>query len=193
MEERDPDSVRINALLREWSAGNAKARDELMAIVYPKLKTLAARYMSGEQAGHTLSATALVNEAYLKLAGIDANWENRVHFFAVAARVMRHLLVDHAKAKFTGKRGGGAPKLSLDEALVVSPAPEGDLIALDLALNKLAALDERRAHLVELVYFGGLQIAEAGAVVGVSEQTVYRELRLAKAWLYSVMAGELTA
>jgi RNA polymerase sigma factor (TIGR02999 family) len=191
MSDRDPDSLRISLLLRAWSEGDAGARDELIPIVYPKLKSLAARYMSGERSGHTLSATALVNEAYLKLAGSDLTWDSRVHFFAVAARVMRHLLVDHAKAKHSGKRGGGAAKLSLDEAAVISAAPETDLIALDVALSKLASVDERRANLVELVYFGGLQIGEAGAVIGVSEQTVYRELRLAKAWLYSVMAGEL--
>ena len=143
--------------------------------------------MSGEKSGHTLSATGLVHEAYLKILGSEVPWEDRVHFFAVSARVMRHILVDHAKANRREKRGGLAAKVSLEEAVVISPEPEERLLDLDEALRNLAELDRRKADLVELVYFGGMSQEEAAAALNISEATVQRDLRMAKAWLYRAL------
>jgi RNA polymerase sigma factor (TIGR02999 family) len=143
--------------------------------------------MSSEHSGHTLSATGLVHEAYLKMLGSDVNWEDRVHFFAVSARVMRHILVDHAKANRRAKRGGSAVKLSLEDAVPISPATEEPLVDLDEALNQLAEVDPRKAQLVELIYFGGMTQAEAGAALNISEATVQRDLKMAKAWLYRAL------
>ena len=158
-----------------------------MAIVYPQLRSLASRYMSGEKSGHTLSATGLVHEAYLKILGAEVPWEDRVHFFAVSARVMRHILVDHAKANRREKRGGFAAKVSLEDAIVISPEPEARLLDLDEALRSLAELDQRKAELIELLYFGGMSQSEAAAVLNISEATVQRDLRMAKAWLYRAL------
>lgn len=181
----------VTVLLRAWREGDGDAREQLLPLVYPHLRSLAGRYMAAEAKGHTLSATALVHEAYLKLVGSDVPWADRLHFFAVAARVMRHILVDHAKARYSQKRGGGAAKISLDEVAIVTDAPEEQLIDLDKALDKLAAIDKRKADLVEMVYFAGLSQAEAGEVIGISEPTVSRELRLAKAWLHANIAGRI--
>lgn len=180
----------VTALLREWRSGREEARDELVALVYPQLRSLAARYMGRESQGHTLSATALVHEAYMKMMGSDADWEDRAHFFAVSARVMRHILIDHAKTKRRAKRGGGAVKMSLDEAAVVSDAPEEQLLDLHEALEKLAGIDPRKAELVELTYFGGLSLLEAGAVLKISPATVQRDMRVAKAWLYNALRSD---
>lgn len=158
-----------------------------MECVYPQLRALAARYMSSESAGHTLSATALVHEAYLKILGADVSWNDRVHFFAVSARVMRRILVDHAKANRREKRGGAAPKVSLEDAIVVSPEPEQRLLDLDEALKTLSTMDQRKADLIELLYFGGMTQSEAAAVLNISEATVQRDVRLAKAWLYRAL------
>lgn len=180
-------------LLRQWRQGQGEAREKLIAVVYPQLRSLAARYMSSENEGHTLSATALVHEAYLRILGSHVSWEDRVHFFAVAARVMRHVLVDHAKSRRRAKRGGSAAKLSLDDVVVVSAAPEDHLLDLHEALERLAAMDPRKSDLVEMVYFGGLSQAEAGAALSISEATVQRELRLAKAWLHNALAHQPSA
>lgn len=187
-----PQAEKVTVLLRAWREGDEGAMEQLIPIVYPQLRALAARYMGGESKGHTLSATALVHEAYLKLVDAEVPWADRLHFFAVAARVMRHILVDHAKSRHSLKRGGGAIKLSLDEVAQVSDAPEEQLLDLDAALVKLAAFDSRKAELVEMVYFGGLNQTEAAEAAGISEATVSRELRVAKAWLYSNMAGAAT-
>ena len=189
----DPDvssSHQVTTLLHAWRNGDQDARAELVTIVYPQLRSLAAHYMSNENSGHTLNATGLVHEAYLKIMGSKVPWEDRVHFFAVAARMMRHILVDHAKSKRRAKRGGAAAKISLDDVVVVSAAPEEYLLDLDEALKNLAKIDGRKADLVELVYFGGLNQVEAGAALNISEATVQRELRLAKAWLHRALNQE---
>jgi len=171
-------------LLRAWGGGDETAFDELVPLVHEELRRLARRYMRHERPGHTLQATALVNEAYLRL--IDVNrvpWQNRAHFFAMAARVMRRILVDAARARRYQKRGGGAPKVSLDEALLVSSEPGQDLVALDDALNALAAMDPRRGQVVEMRFFGGLTVAETAEALHVSVDTVMRDWGLATAWL----------
>ena len=187
MEPGNNHSQNVTALLHAWREGRMNARDELMAMVYPQLRSLASRYMSGERAGHTLSATGLVHEAYLKMLGVEVSWEDRVHFFAVSARVMRHILVDHAKANRREKRGGAASKVSLEDAIVISPQPEARLLDLDEALRNLAELDQRKADLLELLYFGGMSQGEAAAALNISEATVQRDLRMAKAWLYRAL------
>ena len=158
-----------------------------MTMVYPQLRSLASRYMSGENPGHTLSATGLVHEAYLKILGSKVSWEDRIHFFAVSARVMRNILVDHAKSNRREKRGGFASEIPIDEAIIIGPEPEQRLLDLDEALRNLAEIDSRKAELVELLYFGGLSQTEAAEVLKVSEGTVQRDLRLAKAWLYQAL------
>lgn len=147
--------------------------------------------MAGEREGHTLQATALVNEAYLRLVGeTNIAWTDRAHFLAVAARVMRHILVDHARARNARKRGGGAVNVTLDEALMVTGEPAQDFLALDEALHALARFDERKSRVVELRFFGGLSVDETAAVLTVSADTVMRDWRLAKAWLQREMRGE---
>ena len=177
----------VTTLLHAWREGRSDARDELITIVYPQLRSLAARHLSGENAGHTLNATSLVHEAYLKILGSEGKWEDRVHFFAVSARVMRHILVDHAKANRSQKRGGLAAKVSLENAIAISPEPEERLLDLDEALHNLSEIDQRKADLVELIYFGGMNQTEAAEVLNVSETTVQRDLRMAKAWLYRAL------
>ena len=175
----------VTELLHGWRGGDRQALDELMPFVYEELRRIAHRHMRRERPGQSMQTTALVNEAYLRLVGsAPVEWQDRAHFFAVAATVMRHLLVDRARARQYEKRGGGARQVSLDEAAVVSPAQDLDLLALDEVLAKLAAIDERKSRLVELRYFGGLSAEEAAEVLGVSEITVKRERLKAKAWLY---------
>jgi RNA polymerase sigma factor (TIGR02999 family) len=172
------------ALLLAWGRGNAGALDELMPLIHAELRRLAARHLRHEREGHTLQATALVNEAYLRLIEIKrVRWQNRAHFFAVASRVMRRILVDAARARGYQKRGGGAEHVSLDEALVVSNEPSHDLVALDDALNALAAFDARKSQVVEMRFFAGLTVDETAAVLHVSPDTVMRDWRLAKVWL----------
>jgi RNA polymerase sigma factor (TIGR02999 family) len=175
----------VTQLLVDWRNGDKAALNKLMPLVYDELRRIASRYMKRERAGHTLQTTALVNEAYLHLVGQqNVEWQNRAHFFAVAAQVMRHLLVDHARSRNYAKRGGGAQQVTLDETAVISEDRYADLLALDEALSKLAAMDSRKSQLVELRYFGGLSAAETAEVLGVSEITVKREWLKAKAWLY---------
>jgi RNA polymerase sigma factor (TIGR02999 family) len=180
----------VTQLLHRWRDGEQRAYDELVTLVYPQLRALAGRCISGEQPGHTLSATALVHEAYLRIVGAEVEWADRVHFFSIAARVMRRILVDHAKSKATGKRGAGAAKVPVDEAVPVTAAPEAQILDVHEALDNLAQVDRRKADLVELIYFGGLSYPEAAAALGISEATVHRELRLAKAWLHSTLESE---
>jgi len=176
--------VEISQLLQAWSDGDQEALGSLTSLVYQDLHRLAHHYMVREDTGHSLQTTALIDELYLRLVGLRrVNWQNRAHFFAVCAQLMRRVLVDFARSQRSLKRGGGAPHLSLDEAPVLSREPTPDLLALDEALNRLAAMDERKSKVVGLRFFGGLNIEEAAEVLKVSTETVMRDWRLAKAWL----------
>jgi RNA polymerase sigma factor (TIGR02999 family) len=181
----------VTQLLADWRSGDQAAFDRLMPLVYDELRRLARRYMAREGQGHTLQTTALVNEAYLRMVDQqDVTWQNRAHFFAVAAQVMRHLLVDHARTRHYAKRGGGAQHVALDETAVIAPERDAQLMALDEALGRLAARDPRKSRIVELRYFGGLSTEETAEVLGVSEITIKREWQKAKAWLYRELSGE---
>lgn len=174
----------VTGLLLAWRGGDEQALGQLLPAVERELHRLARHYMRGERAGHSLQATALVNEAYLKL--IDArrvNWQNRSHFVAMAARAMRRILVDAARARQYQKRGGGAVKVTFDEGLEVVAERGRDLVALDAALEALAAVDPRKVQVIELRYFGGLSVDETAEALGLSADTVMRDWRLAKAWL----------
>lgn len=184
-----PEPAAVTALLKQWSSGDKEALDRLMPLVYDQLRKLASRCLAGERPGHTLRATALVNEAYLRLVDSETGFNDRAHFFAVAARLLRQILVDHARAQHRQKRGGGAQRLTLDEAILVSSDQPG-LLDLDDALRRLAANDKRKSDVVELIYFGGLTYDETAAALGISNATVDRELRMAKAWLQTELAGE---
>jgi RNA polymerase sigma factor (TIGR02999 family) len=184
------DPGEVTRLLVRWRDGDEAALEQLMPLVYDELRRLAERYMRSERPDHTLQATALVHEAYVRLAGVDVAWEDRIHFLSLAARMMRRVLVDHAKSGRRKKRGGGAAKVTLDDIELASPAPTSDLLALDDALTRLAAIDERKARAVELHFFGGLTYDETAAALGVSAATVDRDLRMAKAWLYHEVKGE---
>jgi len=186
-----PSQHDVTQRLLAWSDGDREALDQLIPLVYDHLRQLARRYMRRERAGHTLQTTALVNEVYLRL--IDqrqVHWQNRAHFFAIAAQLMRRIVVDHARTQHRAKRGGGAERLSLDEAALMSPAQSAEMLALDEALQSLAKIDNRKAQVIEMRYFGGLSVEEAAAVLGVSENTVIRDWALAKAWLRREMDGE---
>lgn len=177
------DAPAVTVLLRAWQAGEASALDRLMPVVYAELHRLAMARMHGERREHTWSPTELVSEAFLRLAGAHANFEDRVHFFAVAARTMRRILVDHARASAAQKRGGRVRAVTLDEQLIGGGRPE-QLVALDDALAALAAVDARKAEVVELRYFAGLAQREIADVLGVHVNTVARDLRLAEAWIH---------
>lgn len=179
-------SKQITLLLERWGNGDAEVLDDLMPLVYNELRRQAAGYLRRERSNHTLQPTALINEAYLKLINVrDVKWQNRSHFFAIAARVMRRILVDYARERKREKRGGAAENVPLDEALtIVSQGKSVDLVALDEALNKLATFDERQAKVVELRYFSGLSIDETAEVLKVSDVTVRRDWNTAKAWLH---------
>lgn len=182
--------VNLTALLLKWGQGDEQALERLVPLVHRQLKQIARRCMAGERAGHSLQATALVNEAYVRLIdGTAVQWQDRAHFLAVAARVMRRVLVDHARARGNQKRGGGAARVTLDEALVVAGDSRQDFVALDDALQALAAFDERKSRVIELRFFGGLSVEETAAVLAVSRDTVMRDWRLAKAWLQREMRG----
>lgn len=178
----EPESV--TGLLQSWGQGNKRALDQLMPLVYDQLHRLAAKCLRGERPNHSLRATALVNEAYLKLVDADVQWQDRVHFFAIAARILRRILVDHAKAHRSGKRGGGVEKLPFDDAVMVGPQSEAGIIELDLAIQRLAAHDMRKSEIIELLCFGGLTYEETAAALNISPATVHRELKMAKAFLH---------
>ena len=179
------------ALLLAWGRGEQAAFDQLVPLVYGELRRIARQHLGRERTGHTLQPTALVNEAYLRLIDVKRiQWQNRQHFFAVAARVMRRLLVDAARARRFRKRGGGAHMASLDEALLVSNEPQRGLVELDDALNALAGVDPRKEQIVELRYFGGLSVEETAAALQVSTGTVMRDWRLAKAWLHRELSRQ---
>jgi RNA polymerase sigma factor (TIGR02999 family) len=177
----------VTGLLVEWAGGDREAYDRLVPLVEGELYRLAHHYMSRERPGHTLQTTALVNEAYLRLVDQRVHWQNRAHFFAVAAQLMRRILVDHARSHSRGKRGGGARPVALDDVALVSSEPATDLVALDEALARLAEIDERKARVVELKFFGGLSFEEIKDALGVGLNTVKRDWSMARAWLY----GEL--
>ena len=178
-------SQQITQLLLAWGNGDEAALGQLMPLVYNELRKVAARHLRRQHSNHTLQTTALVNEVYMRL--IDSNqvrWQNRAHFFAVSAQLMRRILVDFARARHNLKRGGGAQQVSLDEALVVAPERGADLLALDEALTRLQALNARQAQVVELRYFGGLNEEETAEALKVSLRTVQRDWNLARLWLY---------
>lgn len=179
----------ITQLLAEWSDGNQSALDQLYPLVYDELHRLARRYMSRERKGHTLQTTALINEAYVRLVDQkNVHWANRSHFFAISAKIMRRILIDHARRHAYAKRGGGAQQISLDEAAVVS-GQASELLRLDEALQSLGELDARRSQVVELRYFGGLTNEEIARVLKISENTVTRDWNMARAWLYQQLGG----
>ena len=175
----------LTQLLVDWSHGDKAALDKLMPLVDEELRRLAHRYMSRERAGHTLQTTALVNEAFVRLINRGkVDWQNRAHFFGLAAQLMRTILVDHARSHACAKRGGGADKLELDEELVVSQQRASEVLALDDALKELAVIDPEQSRIVELRFFGGLTVEETAEVLHISPATVKREWSTAKAWLY---------
>jgi RNA polymerase sigma factor (TIGR02999 family) len=181
----------VTQLLGEWQDGSQEALARLMPLVYRELRAIAGRYLSRESSGHTLQSTALVHEAYMKLVGQrSARWQNRAHFFAIAAQMMRRILVDHARHQHRLKRGGSAPALLLDESVVAAPESEVDLLSLDDALTALARIDPRGARVVELRFFSGLTIEETAAVMEVSPGTVKRDWNTARAWLYREIGAE---
>jgi RNA polymerase sigma factor (TIGR02999 family) len=180
----------VSELLVRWKRGDPEALQALLPLVYDELRRIANHHLQAERAGHTLQSTALVHETYLRLVDHEPlRLENRAHFFAVASHLMRQILVDHARKRSAAKRGADSLTLTLDEAIASSKQPELRLVALDDALNVLAALDERQSHIVELRFFGGLSIDETSQVLGVSPATVAREWTAARAWLYRQMDG----
>ncbi len=186
MDERSVSPQRVTQLLAHWSHGDDAALAELTPLVYEELRHIAHHQMGGQRPDHTLQTTALINEAYLRLAGqTNPSWQNRAHFFAVAARAMRQILVNYAKSDRAQKRGGGALKIELDEAAIVSPEQSKEIVDLHEALERLATLDSRKGRVVELKYFGGLNHDEIAEVLKVSAVTVRRDWVFAKAWLHN--------
>jgi len=185
-----PLSHEVTGLLQAWGAGDEEALQKLTPLVYRELHCAARHYMAGERSGHTLQATALINEVYLRL--IDArhmDWQNRAHFLAVCGQLMRRILTDFARSRRYQKRGGGAAPMPLDEALVVGSQPHSNLVALDDALKRLTLVDERKGRVVELRFFGGLDVKETAEVLKVSNETVMRDWKLAKVWLLRDLGG----
>jgi RNA polymerase sigma factor (TIGR02999 family) len=181
----EPSTQQVTKLLRDWSNGDQSALEQLTPLVYGELRRLAGRYLRKERPDHTLQSTALVHEAFIRLVDQrEVKWQNRAHFFGVAAQMIRRILVDHARSRQANKRGSGAPKLSLDEALATPERRDLDLLALDDALNSLAKIDPQQARIVELRFFTGLTVEETAEVLGISPATVKRDWVTAKAWLY---------
>jgi len=177
-------------LLRSWVAGDAESLDALAPLVYDQLRRIAGNAFRGERSGHTLQATALVHEAFARLVDADVDWQDRSHFYALAARTMRRILVDHAQANAAAKRGGSQRNLTLDEGVVVSPDVGDELLSLHEALNALHERDARKAEILELHYFGGLTYEEMGSVLGLSNSTLDRDMRFGKAWLRTWLENE---
>ncbi len=185
-----PSGHEVTRLLKAWSAGDEQALEKLTPLVYRQLHQIAQRYMGGERSGHMLQTTALVNEAYLRLVDCgQVNWQDRAHFFAISANLMRRILVDLARSRGYLKRGGAIPHVSLEEAPSVCDEPDVNLVALDDALKALAAVDERKSKVVELRFFGGLSVEETAEVLRISGDTVIRDWRLAKIWLLHELSG----
>ncbi len=186
-----PTSQNVSQLLVAWGNGDQSARDQMMPLVYEELHRLAHQYMNRERPGHTLQTSALVNEAFLRLVDQrDVHWQNRAHFFGIAAQMMRRILVDYARNRQYAKRGGNACQVSLDEAVIVSKERSADVVALDDALKGLAEFDLRKSQIVELRFFGGLSIDETAEVLAVSPGTVMRDWTLAKAWLKRAVTSD---
>jgi len=186
-----PSTQQVTKLLQAWGQGQDAALDQLLPVVHQELRRLARRYMFGERPGHTLQTTALINEAYLRLVNSrQVNWQNRAHFFAISAQLMRRILVDSARARGDQKRGGEIPKVTLDEALIGPQEKGQDLVALDDALKVLSGVDPRKSRVVELRFFGGLSVEETAEVLKVHANTVLRDWRLAKMWLKREMSEE---
>ncbi len=183
-----PDRQDVTRLLQQWRGGNQEALDQLMPVVYDELRRLAKRCLYSERPGHTLRATALVHEAYLRLMDADVGWQDRAHFYAVAARVLRRILVEYARSHTRQKRGGGEEMVPLDEAMVVGPQAASTVLDLDEALQRLNVLDPRKSEIIQLLFFGGLTYEETAAALDISPATVHRELKLAKAWLHRELA-----
>jgi RNA polymerase sigma factor (TIGR02999 family) len=177
----------ITQMLVNWRAGDDQALNQLMPLVHDNLRQLANKYMRNEQAGHTLQATALVNEAFLKLCDSSIGWQSRAHFIAIAARAMRQILVDHAKSKRRQKRGGNDLQVTLHEAQIADDHSEPDVLDIEEALNNLTKVDERKAHIIELNIFGGMTYDEIAEVLNISTATVDRELRFSRAWLQNAL------
>jgi len=190
----DPSSQDVTEILLRWRNGDQEALDQLMPLVYDELHRLANAYLRRERPGHTLQTTALVHEAYLRLVDqTHANWQNRAHFYGVAAQLMRRILVSHARTQQAAKRGSGGLKLSLDEVAMKAKQREAEVVALDDALMDLAKIDPQQSRIVELRYFAGLNIEETAEVLGVSPATVKREWGTAKAWLYNELSKTVTS
>jgi RNA polymerase sigma factor (TIGR02999 family) len=188
---KSPSPDEVTQLLQAWGDGDDRALEKLTPIVYDELHRVARRYMARQPPGHTLQTTALVNEVYLRLVNLrEASWQNRAHFFAVCAKLMRRILLDWARSRQYLKRGGGAPHIEFNEGFIVSRGMPADLLALDDALQALAALDPRKSQVVELRFFGGLSVKESAEVLKVSEETILRDWRLAKMWLSQELSGE---
>lgn len=186
-----PVPVEVTQLLHAWGEGDRAALDQLMPVVYDELHRLAQLYLRGERQDHSLQTTALVNEAYLRLVNVrNVQWQDRAHFFAISARLIRQILVDRARRRGYQKRGGGRKHVELEESAVIDPGRDGELLALDEALAALAEFDERKSRVVELRFFGGLTLEEAAAVLEVSPDTVRRDWRLAKSWLRKHLSEE---
>lgn len=186
-----PAQQQVTQLLCDWRGGDTSALEKLIPLVQPELQRLAHRYMSKERPGHTLQTTVLVHDAYLQLADdTHPQWQNRAHFFAVAAQLMRRIMVDHARARQALKRGGGALKVTLDEGALVAESRAVELLALDEALEKLARFDARKAEVVEMRYFGGLTMEEIADVLKIHVNTVTRDWAAARAWLFATLKGE---
>jgi RNA polymerase sigma factor (TIGR02999 family) len=185
-----PDSAEVTTLLRAWGQGDEAALEKLVPLVYDQLHVAARRYMANERPGHTLQTTALINETYLRLVNVrQVDWQNRSHFFAICAQLMRRILVDFARSRGYQKRGGDAKKVDFEEALLVSSDPGANLVALDDALRRLAGVDQRKSTVVELRFFGGLSVKETAEVLKVSGDTVMRDWQLAKVWLLRELSG----
>jgi RNA polymerase sigma factor (TIGR02999 family) len=188
-----PPRREVTQLLGDWSGGDEQALEKLFPLMQPELHRLAHHYMSRERAGHTLQTTAVLNEAYLRLVeNPQPSWQNRTHFMAAAAKLMRRIMVDHARKRHSVKRGGGAMKVTLDEAAWVTESRSEELLALDEVLEELRTQDARKSHIVELRYFGGLTVEETAEFLKLSPRTVEREWTLAKAWLYRALTAEET-
>lgn len=192
MSAPDPPHSDVSRLLSDWRDGDGEAFDRLLPLVYDELRGLARRALRGEAEGHTLRTTALVHEAYVRLVGTDVAWEGSGHFMRVAARAMRRVLVDHARARKSRKRGGGAPAIALDALSEVLPdaSRPDDVIELDEALERLIALEERKGRAIELHYFGGLSYEEVAEALEISPATVHRDMRMARAWLYKELRND---
>jgi RNA polymerase sigma-70 factor, ECF subfamily len=184
-------SHEVTSLLRAWCEGNQQALERLIPVIYRELHQAAHRQMARERSGHTLETTGLVNEVYLRLIGLqEVSWQNRSHFLAVCAKLMRQILTDYARARRRLKRGGGVPDLSLDSNLIIFGAPRVDLLALDGALTNLATFDQRKSKVVELRFFGGLTAEETAEAIGISTETVHRDWKVAKVWLLHELSLE---